>query len=88
MIRDIPFVYDLENPALELEFQADLSKIVNHSNSLAPAEESEAMEKINNPAVFNSLPVFNEIAKGCDVIVPVGTVDEDVLRMLVELNPE
>ena len=34
------------------------------------------MGKINNPAVFNWLPVFNEIAKGCDVTLPVSTVDD------------
>ena len=79
MIRDIPFVYDLENPALEIKFQADLSKIVDHYDSLTPAEESEAviilMGKINNLAVFNWQRVFNEMAKGRDVTVPVGTVD-------------
>ena len=80
MIRDIPSTYDLENPALELKFQADLSKTVDYYDSLTPAEESEALKilmgKIYNPAVFNWLPVFIEIAKGCDVTVPVGTVDD------------
>ena len=79
MIRDIPFKYDLVNPALELEFQA-VSKIVNHHDSLTSAQESEAvkilMGKINNPAVFNWQPVFNEMAMGCDVTAPVCTVDD------------
>ena len=34
------------------------------------------MGKINNPAVFNWQPVFNEMAMGCDVTVPVSTVDD------------
>ena len=57
MIRDIPFTYDLEDPVLELKLWADLAEIVNHYDSLTPAEESEAvmifMGKINNSAVFN-----------------------------------
>ena len=48
------------------------------------------MGKINNPAVFNWQPVFNEMAMGCDVTVPVSTVDD--FRLLLnacfeELNP-
>ena len=34
------------------------------------------MGKIDSPAVFNWLPVFNNFAKGCDVTVPVGTVED------------
>ena len=44
MIRDIPFQYDLENPVVELKFQTDLSKIVNHYDSLTPAEEAKAVK--------------------------------------------
>ena len=80
MIRDIPFIYDLGKAAFELKFHAELSKVVNHYDSLTPAEESEAgqilMGKITNPAVFNWQPVCNEMVMGCDVTVPVGTVDD------------
>ena len=80
MIREIPLQYDLENPVVELKFQAQLSRIVNHYDSFTPAEEAEAvnilMEKINNPTVFNWLPVFKEMATGCDVPLPVSTVDD------------
>ena len=80
MIREIPFQYDLENPVVELKFQAQLSRIVNHYDSLTPAEEAEAvnilMENINNPTVFNWLPVFKKMATGCDVPLPVSTVDD------------
>ena len=34
------------------------------------------MGKINIPAVFNWQPFFNEMAIGCDVHAPVGTVDD------------
>ena len=34
MIRDIPFTCDLENSVLELKFQAELSKIVDHYDFL------------------------------------------------------
>ena len=80
MIRNIPSIYDFENPALELKFETDFSKLVDHYDTLTPAEEAEAvkflMGKIDNPAVFNWPPVFNEIAKGSDFTVPVGTVDD------------
>ena len=33
------------------------------------------MGKINIPTVFNWFPVFNEMATGCDVPLPVSTVD-------------
>ena len=80
IIRDIPFQYDLENPAVELKFQSELSKIVKHYDSLTISEEAEAvkilMEKINIPTVVNWIPVFNEMAAGCDVPIPVSTVDD------------
>ena len=80
MVRDIPFQYDLENPVVELKFQAELSKIVKHYDSLTLAEEAEAvkilMGKINIPTVFNWIPVFNETATSCDVLLPVSTVDD------------
>ena len=34
------------------------------------------MGKINIPTVFNWIPVFNEMAAGCDVPIPVSTVDD------------
>ena len=80
MIRNIPLTYDLENSALELKFESDFSKLVDHYDSLTSTEKAETvkslMEKIDNPAVFNWLPVFIEIAKGCHVTVPVNTVDD------------
>ena len=33
------------------------------------------MEKINIPTAFDWIPVFNEVAAGCDVPIPVSTVD-------------
>ena len=79
MVRDIPFLYDLENPVVKLKFQVEHSKIVNHYDSLTPAEEAEAvkilMGKIN-PAVFNWQPLFHEMAMGCDVHVPVSMVGD------------
>ena len=51
---------------MELKFEAELSKIVKHYDSLTLAEEAEAvkilMGKINIPTVFNWIPVFNEMA--------------------------
>ena len=44
MVRDIPFQYDLENPVVELKFQAELSKIVKHYDSLTLMEEAEAFK--------------------------------------------
>ena len=80
MVRDIPFQYDLENPVVELKFQAELSKIVKHYDSLTLAEEAKAfkilMEKINIPTVFNWIPICDEMATNCDVPVPVSTVDD------------
>ena len=80
MVRDIPFQYDLENPVVELKFQAELSKIVKHYDSLTLAEEAEAfkilMGKINIPTVFNWTPICDEMATNCDVPVPVSTVDD------------
>ena len=65
---------------MELKLQAELSKIVNQYDSLAPAEEAEAvkilMGKISISDVFNWQPIFNEMAMGCNVFVPVGTVDD------------
>ena len=47
---------------MELSFQAELSKIVQHYDSLTLAEEAEAvkilMGKINIPTVFNWIPVL------------------------------
>ena len=65
---------------MELKFEAELSKIVKHYDSLTLAEEAEAvkilMGKINIPTAFNWIPVFNEMANGCDVPLPVTTVDD------------
>ena len=80
MIRETPFQYDLENPVVELKFQSELSKIVKHYDSLTISEEAEAveilMEKINIPTIYNWIPVFNEMAAGCGVPIPVSTVDD------------
>ena len=79
MIREIPFQYDLENPIVELKSYARISKIVNHYGSLTLAEEAEAVKiligKINIPAVFHWITIFNEMANGCDVPLPVNMVD-------------
>ena len=65
---------------MELKFQSELSKIVKHYDSLTIAEEAEVvkilMRKINIPTVFNWIPIFNEMATGCDVPIPVTTVDD------------
>ena len=80
MIREIPFQYDLDNPVVELKFQSELSKIVKHHDSLIIAEEAEAvkilMGQINIPTAFNWIPVSNETATGCNVPIPVTTVDD------------
>ena len=80
MIEEIPFRYDLDNPVVELKFQSELSKIVKHYDSLTIAEEAEAVKfllgKINIPNVFNWIPIFNEMATGCDVPISVTTVDD------------
>ena len=77
MIKEIPFQYDLDNPVVELKFQSELSKIVKHYYSLTIAEEAEAVKiligKINIPNVYNWIPIFNEMATGCDVPIPVTT---------------
>ena len=65
---------------MELKFQSELSKIVKHYDSLTFAEEAEAvkilMGKINIPNVFNWIPIFNELAAGCNLSIPVNTVDD------------
>ena len=80
MIREIPFQYDPENSVLELKFQSELSKIVKHYDSLTISEEAEVVKilqgKTNIPNVYNWIPVFNEMAAGCDVPIPVSTVDD------------
>ena len=80
MIKEIPFQYDLDNPVEELKFQSELSKIVKHYDTLTIAVEAEAVKillgKINIPNVFNWIPIFNEMATGCDVPIPVTTVDD------------
>ena len=80
IIRDIPFQYDLDNPVVELKFQSEFSKIINHYDSLTIAEEAEAVKilvgKINIPTAFNFIPVFNEMATGCDVPLPVSAVGD------------
>ena len=80
MIRETPFQYDLANPVVELKFQSELTKIVNHNDSLTIPEEAEAVKillgKINIPTVFNRISVSNEMAAGCDVPTPVSTVDD------------
>ena len=80
MIKEIPFQYDLDNLVLELRFQSELSKIVKHYDSLTIAEEAEVVKilqgKINIPNVYNWIPIFNEMATGCDVPIPVTTVDD------------
>ena len=80
MIKEIPFQYNLDNPVVELKFQSELSKIVKHYDSLTIAEEAEAvkilMGKINIPNVYNWIPISNEMATGCDVSIPVTTVDD------------
>ena len=80
MIKEIPFQYNLDNPVLRLKFQSELSKIVKHYDSLTIAEEAEAVKillgKINIPNVYNWIPIFTEMATGCDVPIPVTTVDD------------
>ena len=80
MIKEIPFQYDLDIPVVELKFQSELSKIVKHYDSLTIAEEAEAVKillgKINIPNIYNWIPIFNEMATGCDVSIPVTTVDD------------
>ena len=80
MIREIPFQYDLKNTFVELTFQSELSKILKHYDSHTISEEAEVvkilMGKINIPTVFNWIYVFNEMAAGCDVPIPVSTVDD------------
>ena len=80
MIKEIPFQYDLNNSVVELKFQSELSKIVKRYDSLTIAEEAEAVKillgKINIPNVYNWIPIFNEMATGCDVPIPVTTVDD------------
>ena len=80
MIREISFQHDPENPIVELKIQSELSKIVKHYASLTISEEAEAVKilrgKIKIPTVFNWIPVFNEMAAGCDVPLPVSTVDD------------
>ena len=65
---------------MELKFQSGLSTIVKHYNSLTISEEAEAVKislgKINISYVYNWIPIFNEMATGCDVSVPVTTVDD------------
>ena len=75
MIKEIPLQYNLDNPVVELKFQSELSKIVKHYDSLTIAEEAKAVRKINIPTVFNWIPIFNEMATGCDVPIPISTVD-------------
>ena len=79
MIKEIPFQYGV-NPVVELNFQSELPKIVKHYDSLTIAEEAEAVKillrKINIPNVYNWIPIFNEMATGCDVSIPVTTVDD------------
>ena len=64
---------------MELKVQSELSKIVKHYDSLTIAEEAEAVNillgKINIPNIYNWIPIFNEMATGCDVPIPVTTVD-------------
>ena len=54
------------------------TKTVKHYDSLTIAEEAEAVEvflgKINIPNVYNWIPIFNEMATGCDVPILVTTV--------------
>ena len=80
MIKESPSQYDLDNPVLELKFQSEPSKIVKRYDSLTIAEEAEAVKillgKINIPNVFNWIPIFNEMVTGCDVPIPVTTVDD------------
>ena len=70
----------MDNPVLQLKFQSELSKIVKHYDSLTIAEEAEAVKilrgKINIPNVYNLIPIFNVMATGCDVSIPVTTVDD------------
>ena len=77
MMKDTPFQYDLDNPVVELKSQSELSKIVKHYDSLTIAAEAEAvnilMGKINIPNVYNWIPIFNEMATGCDAPIPVTT---------------
>ena len=80
MIKEIPFQYDLNDPVVELKFRSELSKIAKHYDCLTIAEEAEAVKillgKMNIPNVFNWIPIFNEMATGCDVPIPVTTVDD------------
>ena len=80
MIKEIPFQYNLDKPVLELKFQSELCKIVKHYDSLTMAEEAEAVKillgKITIHNVYNWIPIFNEMATGCDVPIPVTTVDD------------
>ena len=48
--------------------------------TLTVAEEADAFKillgKINIPNVYNWIPIFNEMTTGCDVPIPVTTVDD------------
>ena len=41
MIKEIPFQYDLDNAAVELKFQSELSKNILHYDSLTISEEGK-----------------------------------------------
>ena len=73
---------------MELKFQSELSKFVKHYDSLTIAEEAKAVNillgKINIPNVYNWIPIFNEMATGCDVPIPVTTVDD--FRFVLSTN--
>ena len=57
MIKEIPFQYDLDNPVLELKFQSEISKIVNHYDSLTIAEEAEAVKILLKRDFLNHLQI-------------------------------
>ena len=78
MIREIPFQCNLENPVAVLEFKSELSKIVKHYDPLTISEGSQNLSGKNQYpyCVFNWIPVFNEMATGCVVPIPVTTVDD------------
>ena len=71
---------------MELKFQSELSKIVKHYDSLTVTEEAKAVKillgKTNIPNVYNWIPIFNEMATGCDVPIPVTTVDDFLFLLM------
>ena len=86
MIKDLKFVFDLDDINVDTRFLSELRKITDHYDTRTSIEEVEAVkiliEKINVVNVLNWQPYFHAMALQCDIQLPISAMKD--FRFLIQ----